>query len=127
MSRRHALVSLPLSAFDSGDKDDALRSLSATISPENANVYPFAIPDFKIGTLDALVQFADDLAKLETACETAVTKVSESLNTILEGEESKLAQHKVVNDSQCLAHIPNEAANRNNRAHRRLPTHIQLE
>ena len=94
------MLSLPLSAFDSGDKEDAIRSLSAAISPDNGAVLPFAIPDFKIGTLDALVQFADDLTKLEAACEAAVSKVAESLRSILDGDEEKVGQQKMVNDSQ---------------------------
>ncbi|KZL86478.1 v-type h+-transporting atpase subunit c [Colletotrichum incanum] len=98
MSTRYALVSLPLGIFDSSDKDDAIASLSATISPENGNVRPFNIPDFKIGTLDALVQQADDLAKLESTCEAVVAKVADSLKSILDGDEDKISQQKMVND-----------------------------
>ncbi|KAI3558731.1 V-ATPase subunit C [Colletotrichum abscissum] len=98
MSTKYALVSLPLGIFDSGDKDDALSSLSATISPENGSVRPFNIPDFKIGTLDALVQQADDLAKLESTCQAVVAKVADSLKSILDGDEDKISQQKMVND-----------------------------
>jgi V-type H+-transporting ATPase subunit C len=100
MPAKYALLSLPLSVFDSSDDDDALSSLSRTISPDNGTVVKFDIPDFKIGTLDALVQQADDLTKLEIACEAVVTKVSESLRSILDGDEDKIAQQKMVNDSQ---------------------------
>jgi V-type H+-transporting ATPase subunit C len=100
MPSRYALLSLPLSAFDSSDKDDAIRSLSATVTTENGTVIPFTIPDFKIGTLDALVQFADDLAKLDAACEAAVSKVADSLKVILEGDDDKIIQQKLVNDSE---------------------------
>ncbi|WYZ34378.1 hypothetical protein EsH8_I_000654 [Colletotrichum jinshuiense] len=98
MSTKYALVSLPLGIFDSSDKEDAIASLSATISPDNGNVRPFNIPDFKIGTLDALVQQADDLAKLESTCEAVVTKVADSLKSILDGDEDKITQQKMVND-----------------------------
>ncbi|KAK2728435.1 vacuolar ATP synthase subunit c [Colletotrichum kahawae] len=98
MSTKYVLVSLPLGIFDSSDKEDAIASLSATISPENGNVRPFNIPDFKIGTLDALVQQADDLAKLESTCEAVVAKVADSLKSILDGDEDKIAQQKMVND-----------------------------
>ena len=60
---------------------------------------PFKIPEFKIGTLDALVQQADDLAKLENACEGVVAKMGDSLKSLLEGDEDKIAQQKTVNDS----------------------------
>ncbi|OTA54335.1 vacuolar ATP synthase subunit C [Hypoxylon sp. EC38] len=95
---KYALVSLPLSTFDTGDKQEALDSLKATISSENGNVLPFPVPNFKIGTLDALVQQADDLAKLNTACEGVVSKVGDSLRSLYEGNEDKASEQKMVND-----------------------------
>ncbi|CAK7236842.1 Vacuolar ATP synthase subunit C [Sporothrix bragantina] len=95
---RYAVVSLPLRIFDSGDRDGALSSLRATVNPDNGAVQPFSIPEFKIGTLDALVQQADDLAKLDAGCESVASRVADSLRTILDGDEEKLAQHKIVND-----------------------------
>lgn len=99
MAPKYILVSFPLGIFDSNDKDDALSSLSATVSPENGRTLPFFVPDFKIGTLDALVQQADDLAKLENACQSVVAKVADSLRVILDGDEDKINQQKMVNDS----------------------------
>jgi len=96
-STKYILVSLPLRIFDS---DDALSSLSATVTPDNGTVLPFSIPSFKIGTLDALVQQADDLAKLDAACNGVVTKVADSLRAILDGDEEKTEQQKMVNDSE---------------------------
>lgn len=101
MAPKYAVVSLPLGAFDSNDKNDAISALSATVSPDNGTVLPFNVPEFKIGTLDALVQQADDLAKLEATAEAVVAKVAESLRTILNGDEDRLASYKMVNDSQC--------------------------
>jgi V-type H+-transporting ATPase subunit C len=63
------------------------------------NTSPFAIPNFKIGTLDALVQQADDLSKLNNACESVVAKVGDSLKQILDGDEGKIQQQKTINDS----------------------------
>lgn len=94
----YIVVSLPLRTFDSGDNDDALSSLSATVSPDNGTVLPFKIPEFKIGTLDALVQQADELAKLDQGCEGVVARVADSLKNILDGDEDKISQQKVVND-----------------------------
>lgn len=93
------LVSLPTSVSTSNDKDDALEALRSTVSANVLSVQPFKVPDFKIGTLDALVQQADDLAKLESSCEAVVAKVGDSLRTLLEGDEDKIAQQKTVNDS----------------------------
>ncbi|KAH9998069.1 ATPase, V1 complex, subunit C [Xylariaceae sp. FL0662B] len=95
---KYVLLSLPLGTFDTGDKEEALESLRTTITPENGTVLPFAVPNFKIGTLDALVQQADDLAKLNTACEGLVAKVGDSLRTLYEGNEEKTAQQQTVND-----------------------------
>jgi V-type H+-transporting ATPase subunit C len=96
------LVSLPTSITNSHDKQDALSALRTTISNDNGSTYPFTIPEFKIGTLDALVQQADDLAKLSAACEAVVGKVGDSLRTILDGDDVKVAQQKSINDSMEL-------------------------
>ncbi|KAK2047045.1 V-ATPase subunit C [Colletotrichum somersetense] len=112
MSTKYALVSLPLGIFDSSDKEEAIASLSATISPENGNVRPFNIPDFKIGTLDALVQQADDLAKLESTCGVVVAKVADSLKSILDGDEDKISQQKMVNDKPTDQYVSSFSWNR---------------
>lgn len=96
----YILLSLPLRTFDTGDKDDAVKSLGSTIGSDNGTATTFPIPAFKIGTLDALVQQADELAKLHTGCEGVVQRVADSLKTILEGDEDKIAQNKMVNDSE---------------------------
>lgn len=95
---QYAVVSLPLRIFDSGDRTGALTSLRSTIGADNGSVQLFPVPEFKIGTLDALVQQADDLAKLDTGCEGVVSRVSDSLRTILDNDEEKVAQQKIVND-----------------------------
>ena len=92
------LVSLPTSI--SSTREDAIDALKATVAGDGVNVIPFKIPEFKIGTLDALVQQADDLAKLEASCEAVVAKVGDSLRSLLEGDEDKIAQQKTVNDSR---------------------------
>ncbi|KAI4178661.1 MAG: hypothetical protein L6R41_008281, partial [Letrouitia leprolyta] len=92
------LVSLPTSISPTNDHDEALTALRSAVTTEYGTVFPFPIPEFKIGTLDALVQQADELAKLESACEGVVGKVGDSLKTILEGDEEKVSQSKTVND-----------------------------
>ncbi|KAI1435691.1 vacuolar ATP synthase-like protein subunit C 1 [Xylaria sp. CBS 124048] len=84
---KYVLISLP----------STLDSLKATIA-DNGTVVPFAIPDLKIGTLDALVQQADDLTKLDLACQALVAKVGDSLRSLYDGDEQKAAEQKVVND-----------------------------
>lgn len=106
MATKYALLSLPLEAFDSSDKDDALASLRSII-PDLGTVLPCHIPSFKIGTLDALVQQADDLAKMESTCSGVVSKVAESLKSLLGGDEAKIAQHKKVNEKPTDQYITN--------------------
>lgn len=103
MSRntKYILVSLPTSISPSGDRDEALTALRSAVTTDYGTVFPFAIPEFKVGTLDALVQQADELAKLEGACQAVAGRVGDSLKTILDGDESKVAQQKMVNDSEC--------------------------
>lgn len=96
---KYILVSLPASISASGDKEEGISSLNSTVGADGS-VQPFKIPEFKIGTLDALVQQADDLAKLESSCEAVVAKVGDSLRSLLEGDEDKIAQQKTVNDSR---------------------------
>ena len=93
------LVSLPTSITPSGDKDEALNTLRAAVSSDFGTTYPFAIPSFKVGTLDALVQQADELAKLEQGCKGVVDKIADSLRSLLDGDEDKIQEQKVVNDS----------------------------
>jgi V-type H+-transporting ATPase subunit C len=85
---KYILISLP----------STLDSLKATVA-DNGTVVPFTVPNFKIGTLDALVQQADDLAKLDSACEALVAKVGDSLRSLYDGDEDEAAEQKMVNDS----------------------------
>lgn len=93
------LVSLPTSISPSDSRDEALTTLRSAVSTDQGTTYPFAIPEFKIGTLDALVQQADELLKLEQGCKGVVDKVADSLRSLLEGDEEKLQEQKLVNDS----------------------------
>ncbi|KAF2771690.1 ATPase, V1 complex, subunit C [Teratosphaeria nubilosa] len=94
----YLLVSLPNSISPSGDSDEALTALRSAVQTDNGVTNRFRIPDFKVGTLDALVQQADDLAKLEAGCRGVVDKVADSLRGLLEGDEEKLQEQKTVND-----------------------------
>ncbi|KAF2401460.1 vacuolar ATP synthase-like protein subunit C 1 [Trichodelitschia bisporula] len=101
---KYLLVSLPASITPSGHRDEALEALQATVGREGATA-PFAVPGFKIGTLDALVQQADELAKLNNVCEAVVAKVGESLRSIFDGDEQKASEHKTINDKPVDAYL----------------------
>ncbi|KOS46152.1 hypothetical protein ACN38_g2938 [Penicillium nordicum] len=94
---KYLLLSLPNSIVPSHHRDDALEAVSTTVSPDNGSTTSFPIPEFKIGTLDALVQQADELSKLEASCQSVVAKVGDALKNILE-DEAQIEQMKVVND-----------------------------
>jgi V-type H+-transporting ATPase subunit C len=96
---KYLFVSVPSSITPSGHKDDAIQALQKAANKDYAIVSPFLIPEFKIGTLDALIQQSEELAKLAGMCEGVVSKVGDSLRNILEGDEAKIAQQKTVNDS----------------------------
>lgn len=102
-SQTFFLVSVPTSVSPAGGRDEALTTLRSAVSPDSGTTYPFAIPDFKIGTLDALVAQADDLAKLESGCRGVVDKVADSLRSLLDGDEDKIQAQKVVNDRTSLS------------------------
>jgi len=104
----YLLLSLPSSIVPSHHQEDALEAISATVSPDNGSVASFPIPEFKIGTLDALVQQADELAKLESQCQVVVGKVGDALKNILEGDEAQIERMKVVNDSMLPCCLPRE-------------------
>jgi len=99
MSAKYLTVSVPSSITPSGHQDDAIASLQKAVNPIYGDVLPFPVPEFKIGTLDALLQQSDELAKLGGLCNQVVGKVGDTLRNVLEGDEDKIAMHKNVNDS----------------------------
>jgi V-type H+-transporting ATPase subunit C len=99
---KYLLISLPTSITPSHHRDDALDAISTTVSADNGSASPFPIPEFKIGTLDALVQQADELAKLEAGCQGVVVKVGDALRNVLDGDEAQIEKMKNVNDSMCF-------------------------
>ncbi|KAH0561950.1 hypothetical protein GP486_003346 [Trichoglossum hirsutum] len=111
-SVKYLLVSLPTSISSSSDHEEALTAISTTISKDYGTVYPFRIPEFKIGTLDALVRQADELAKLDPACEGVVSKIADSLRNILDGDESRISQQKTVNDRPVDQYLKNFSWNK---------------
>lgn len=105
-TNKYLLLSLPTSVVPSHHADDALEAISSTVSAENGSAAAFPIPEFKIGTLDALVQQADELAKLESQCQGVVAKVGDALRNILDGDEGQIERMKVVNDSMSFFIYP---------------------
>ncbi|KAK5074042.1 Vacuolar ATP synthase subunit C [Lithohypha guttulata] len=95
---KYLFVALPSSITPSGHKDDAIGSIQRAVKTENGQVTPFNVPDFKVGTLDALIQQSEELGKIEGLCKGVVSKVGDTLRNVLEGDEEKIVMHKNVND-----------------------------
>ncbi|KAL2405019.1 V-type proton ATPase subunit C [Exophiala dermatitidis] len=98
MATKYLAVSVPSSIAPSGHKEDAFESLQKTVNSSNGEVLPFHVPEFKVGTLDGLLQQSEELAKLEGLSNSVVSKVGDTLRNILDGDEEKIAMHKNVND-----------------------------
>ncbi|KAF3917086.1 hypothetical protein ABW20_dc0102700 [Dactylellina cionopaga] len=101
----YLLLSLPTSIVKSGDKDDAFKAISEHKASTEATLMPFTIPDFKIGTLDTLVIVADELAKLDSAAEAAIQKSVDVLRSIFDGNETRIAENKNVNEKPFQSYL----------------------
>lgn len=100
---KYLFVALPCSIVPSGHKDDAIGAIQRAAKSENGLASQFSIPDFKVGTLDALIQQSEELGKIEGLCKAVVAKVGDTLKNVLEGDEEKIIMHKNVNDSMLPA------------------------
>lgn len=99
---KYLFIAVPSSVASSGHKDDAIDTIQKAANPSNGTVTQFPCPDFKIGTLDALIQQSEELSKLEGLCKGVVSKVGDTLKNVLDGDQDKMAMHKTVNDSECV-------------------------
>ncbi|EWC44362.1 hypothetical protein DRE_01188 [Drechslerella stenobrocha 248] len=123
----YLLLSLPTSIVKSGDKDDAFNTVKSHGIPSETALYPFAIPDFKIGTLDTLVIQADELAKLDAAAEQAIAKSVDVLKAIFDGNETRISENKKVNDKTFQSYLQSFAWNKvKYRADRPIPDIVNI-
>lgn len=84
-----------------GNKSVVFESLKSKLSapgPDYAEVYQFIIPEFKIGTLDALVVISDELIKYDQSFESTAFKIVDILRTLLQGDLDQVAANLIVND-----------------------------
>lgn len=103
MSTKYLFIAVPSSITPSGHEDDALASLQKAANPSYGEVLSLAVPSFKVGTLDGLLQQSDELSKLEGVCNGVVSKVGDTLRNVLDGDEEKINMHKNVNDSMSMS------------------------
>ncbi|KAG0735567.1 hypothetical protein G6F57_005313 [Rhizopus arrhizus] len=77
-----------------GDKQNTFLNIKGKLA-DYAQTYHYTIPDFKIGTLDALVLLSDDLVKYDAAFEQSVNKLTDILTSLTKGQQQELL---LVND-----------------------------
>ncbi|CAG8526501.1 10622_t:CDS:10 [Cetraspora pellucida] len=97
MSNMHNFDSVPAE----GNKAIVFQNLKTKLSGSQADlaeVYQFLIPEFRIGTLDALVVISDELVKYDQFVESVAWKIVDILRILLKGDKDKICANLLVND-----------------------------
>ncbi|KAJ3234711.1 Vacuolar ATP synthase subunit C [Chytriomyces hyalinus] len=90
-----------LSAPPNPTKQDTvakLREKIASKSADLAEVLPFNLPDFKVGTLDTLVVLSDDLVKSDATFESIAVKIGDNLRALLNNDVDQWRNNLSVSD-----------------------------
>ena len=115
-----SFVSVPK---DSQDK--LLKSL------KDCSVYPFSIPQFKVGTLDSLMTLSDELVKSDQLAEQIVLKIVDSLKMLGTGDGTPIKDLLKVGDKSIDQYLENFSWNtmkyRSDKTLMELATTIQQE
>ncbi|XP_073905277.1 V-type proton ATPase subunit C 2 isoform X5 [Castor canadensis] len=83
-----------------GDKENlqALERMNTVTSKSNLSYNTkFAIPDFKVGTLDSLVGLSDELGKLDTFAESLIRRMAQSVVDVMEDSKGKVHENLLAN------------------------------
>lgn len=83
-----------------GDKENlqALERMNTVTSKSNLSYNTkFAIPDFKVGTLDSLVGLSDELGKLDTFAESLIRRMAQSVVEVMEDAKGKVQENLLAN------------------------------
>ncbi|CAG8463330.1 289_t:CDS:10 [Funneliformis caledonium] len=102
MSTKHRhntywFISVPAEKNKSAVYENLKSKLTGSGS-DYAEVYQFIIPEFKIGTLDALVVISDELIKYDQSFESTTFKIVDILRNLLKGDLNQVAENLIVND-----------------------------
>ncbi|KAI9494320.1 hypothetical protein BDB00DRAFT_818708 [Zychaea mexicana] len=89
-----------------GNKQNTFLNIRGKLS-EYALTYAFNVPEFKIGTLDALVLLSDDLAKYDTAFEQTVNKLADILANLIKTDSTNghVREYMLANDKPVEEYI----------------------
>ncbi|KAI9361220.1 ATPase, V1 complex, subunit C [Zopfochytrium polystomum] len=82
-----------------------LREKISSKASDLADVFPFNLPDFKVGTLDTLVVLSDDLAKSDAAFEAITVKIGENLRGLLSNDLDQWRNNLTVNEKSIDQYI----------------------
>ncbi|KAJ8659640.1 hypothetical protein O0I10_004619 [Lichtheimia ornata] len=90
-----------------GNKQNTFLNIRGKLSEFHALTYAFNVPEFKIGTLDALVLLSDDLAKYDTAFEQTVNKLADILTNLVKSDSTNghVSEYMLVNDKPIEEYI----------------------
>ncbi|KAM6220297.1 V-type proton ATPase subunit C 2 isoform 2-T2 [Rhynchocyon petersi] len=83
-----------------GDKENlqALERMNIVTSKSNLSCNTkFAIPDFKVGTLDSLVGLSDELGKLDGFAESLIKKMAQTVVEVMEDAKGKVQENLLAN------------------------------
>ncbi|XP_075413218.1 V-type proton ATPase subunit C 2 isoform X3 [Tenrec ecaudatus] len=83
-----------------GDKENlqALERMNTVTSKSNLSYNTkFAIPDFKVGTLDSLVGLSDELGKLDNFAESLIKRMAQSVAEVMEDAKGKVQENLLAN------------------------------
>ncbi|KAK1333288.1 hypothetical protein QTO34_006829 [Cnephaeus nilssonii] len=83
-----------------GDKENlqALERMNTVTSKSNLSYNTkFAIPDFKVGTLDSLVGLSDELGKLDAFAESLIKRMAQSVVEVMEDAKGKAQENLLAN------------------------------
>ncbi|XP_074065859.1 V-type proton ATPase subunit C 2 isoform X1 [Macrotis lagotis] len=83
-----------------GDKENlqALERMNTVTSKSNlSHNTKFAIPDFKVGTLDSLVGLSDELGKLDISAESLIKKMAQCVVEVMEDAKGKVHENLLAN------------------------------
>ncbi|KAJ3043755.1 hypothetical protein HDV00_004161 [Rhizophlyctis rosea] len=89
-------------------KQDAVNKLKEKIASKHnelAEIFPFTLPDFKVGTLDSLVVLSDDLQKMDQNFESITVKISENMRTLLNNDVEQWKLNLTVSDKSIDAFL----------------------
>lgn len=93
-----------------GNKQHAFQNLKGEVASHRndlAELDQFPVPEFKIGTLDALVLLSDELAKFDALAEQSTLKVVDVLRTLLKNEDPNLQNYLNVDGKSVDQYIKN--------------------